>query len=54
MVYDSTDCPEIEGFIYTFSDIVVEVTREMFKRKAYVTKGLEPEVFDPFEGDEHD
>ncbi|WP_367883813.1 hypothetical protein [Thermococcus peptonophilus] len=39
LVYDSTDCPEIENFIYTLSDIVVEVLRDNFERRAYITKG---------------
>lgn len=54
LVYDSIDCFEIEDFIYMFFDIVVEVMREMFKRKVYVMKGFEFEVFDFFEGDEYD
>ncbi|AMQ18201.1 hypothetical protein [Thermococcus peptonophilus] len=54
LVYDSTDCPEIENFIYTLSDIVVEVLRDNFERRAYITKGLEPAVFNPFEGGEND
>ncbi|WP_010476950.1 hypothetical protein [Thermococcus zilligii] len=54
MVYEKTDCPDIEGFIYAFSDVVVEVVREGAKRKAYITKGLKNAVFNPFEGDGDD
>ncbi|ASJ03288.1 hypothetical protein A3L09_08485 [Thermococcus profundus] len=52
LVYDSTDCPEIEGFLYTFSDVVIEVLREGLGRRAYITKGPESRVFDPFAGGE--
>ncbi|WP_297420994.1 hypothetical protein [Thermococcus sp.] len=50
LVYDSADCPELEDYIYTISDVVVEAVKRGTRRLAYITKGGEA-VFDPFGGE---
>ncbi len=50
LVYDSSDCPEIEDYVYAVSDVVVEVVRRGARRLAYITKGGEA-VLDPFGGE---
>lgn len=38
LLYESLDCPEIEEFIYLYSDIVIEALREGRERRLIITK----------------
>ncbi|AIF68559.1 hypothetical protein PAP_00565 [Palaeococcus pacificus DY20341] len=50
-IYNSWECPELEGIIYSYSDIVIETFFKDGQKVGIITKGGEEIIFDLFGGD---